>query len=80
MLKKRKKRITDFQFRAVCNHIVEKEHEKENAPLRNFFDRINNIIDRFNTNADRVEHMLDLDAPIPPETKEYLKNLSKDGK
>ena len=80
MLKRRKRRITDFQFQEVCKHIVETEIAKEMEPKRPFIDALNSIFDKFRTNLDTVETILDLNSPIPSDLKEKLKNQSKQGK
>lgn len=80
MLKRRKRRITDFQFQEVCKHIVETEIAKEMEHKRPFIDALNSIFDKFRTNLDTVETILDLNSPIPPDSKEQLKNQSKQGK
>lgn len=79
MLKRRKRRITDFQFQEVCKHIVETEIAKEMEPKRPFIDALNSIFDRFGSNLDTVETILDLNSPIPSDLKEKLKNQSKQG-
>jgi hypothetical protein len=80
MLKKRKKRMTDFQFRETCKYLVENEIAKEMEPKRPFIDVLTAIFDRFTSNLDTVETILDINSPIPPELKSKLQQQSKEGK